>query len=157
MTPVEPVSASREYPARPVVGVGAVVVVDGRVVLIKRGQEPLEGHWSLPGGGVEVGEPLEAAVAREVLEETGLAVDVGPVVEVFDRITRDSDGRVQYHYVLIDYLCWPCGGAVRAGGDVADAVLADPGDLGGFALTGKARAVIARALVLHREAPRPVR
>jgi ADP-ribose pyrophosphatase YjhB (NUDIX family) len=126
-------------------------------VLIKRGAEPLKGQWSLPGGGVEVGETLPAAVAREMLEETGLEVDVGPVVEVFDRITRDGEDRVRYHYVLVDYLCWPVGGTLRAGGDVDDAVLADPTDLVRFGLTEKTTAVIARALELHREAPRAVR
>ena len=148
---------SRQYPARPIVGVGGVIVVGAHVVLIKRAFEPLKGHWSLPGGGVEVGETLEEAVAREMLEETGLVVEVGPVVEVFDRITRDEDGRVRYHYVLVDYLCWPVSGSLRAGGDVADAVLAEPADLDRFGLTTKAAAVIARALELHREAPRPVR
>ena len=94
---------SREYPERPVVGIGAVIVLDGKVVLIKRGSEPLKGQWSLPGGGVEVGETLEECVVREMREETGLDVEVGPVIEVFDRITCDPQGRVQYHYVLVDY------------------------------------------------------
>jgi ADP-ribose pyrophosphatase YjhB (NUDIX family) len=80
----------REYPERPIVGVGAVIVEGGKVLLIRRRYEPLKGQWSLPGGAVEVGEALERAVEREMLEETGLAVDVGPVIEVFDRITRDE-------------------------------------------------------------------
>ena len=86
-----------------------MITWDGKVVLIKRRYEPMQGQWSLPGGGVEVGETLEAAVAREMLEETGLQVEVGPVIEVFDRIMRDDDQRVRYHYVLVDYLCWPVG------------------------------------------------
>ena len=148
----------REYPERPIVGVGAVIVDErGRVVLIKRGVEPLKGHWSLPGGAVELGETLEASIAREVLEETGLDVDVGPVIEVFDRITVDDQRRVQYHYVLVDYLCWPVGGELRAGGDVDDAILVDPADLKEYNLTVKATAVIERALQLAREAPRPAR
>ena len=77
---------SRTYPERPIVGVGAVILVDGKVVLIKRRFEPLAGQWSLPGGTLEVGESLEAGTAREILEETGLVVEVGPVIEVFDRI-----------------------------------------------------------------------
>ncbi|HEY6361730.1 MAG TPA: NUDIX hydrolase [Vicinamibacterales bacterium] len=148
---------TRQYPERPIVGVGAVIMLDGKVVLIKRRYEPLKGQWSLPGGGVEVGETLEAAVARETLEETGLQVEVGPVIEVFDRIMRDDDQRVRYHYVLIDYLCWPVAGELRAGSDVDDAVLVDPENLKPYDLTKKATAVIERAVELAREAPRPAR
>ncbi|MBI4266532.1 MAG: NUDIX hydrolase [Acidobacteria bacterium] len=147
----------REYPERPVVGIGAVILDAGKVVLVKRRYEPLAGHWSLPGGAVELGETLTAGVAREMLEETGLDVEVGPVIEVFDRITVDEGRRVRYHYVLVDYLCRPVGGALRAGGDVDAAVLADPADLAGYHLTAKATAVIHRALELAREAPRAVR
>jgi ADP-ribose pyrophosphatase YjhB (NUDIX family) len=139
------------------VGVGAVIVDGERVVLIKRRYEPLAGQWSLPGGAVEVGETLEDSVAREMLEETGLDVEVGPVIEVFDRITRDEDGRVRYHYVLVDYLCWPIAGHLKAGSDVDDAVLVHPSDFGTFKLTAKATAVIGRALDLARGAPRTVR
>ena len=104
----------RPYPERPVVGVGAVVLDGARVLLIKRGNAPLKGQWSLPGGGVEVGETLEQAVAREVLEETGLTIEVGPIVEVLDRISRDGDGRVEHHFVLVDFVCRPTGGVLRA-------------------------------------------
>ena len=148
---------TREYPERPIVGIGAVIVDDGKVVLIRRRYEPLKGQWSLPGGGVEIGETLEAAVAREMLEETGLEVMVGPVIEVFDRIMLDDEQRVQYHYVLIDYLCWPIAGELRAGSDVDAAVLVAPADLKSYNLTVKATAVIERALELAREAPRPAR
>ena len=148
---------TRQYPERPIVGVGAVIVDEGKVVLIRRRYEPLKGHWSLPGGMVEIGEALEAALTREMLEETGLVVDVGPVIEVFDRITRDEERRVRYHFVLIDYLCWPSGGALRAGSDVDAAIWVDPVTLGEYALTEKATAVIQRGLTLAREAPRPVR
>ena len=138
--------SSRAYPERPFVGVGAVIVDQGRVVLIKRRFEPLAGQWSLPGGAVDVGETLVECVAREMLEETGLVVEVGPVVEVFDRIIRDGDGRVQFHYVLVDYLCRPTGGSLQAGSDVAEAVYAEPDDLARFALADPATAVIRRAL-----------
>ena len=148
---------TREYPERPIVGIGAVIVDDDKVVLIRRRYEPLKGQWSLPGGGVEIGETLAAAVAREMLEETGLEVMVGPVIEVFDRIMLDDEQRVQYHYVLIDYLCWPIAGELRAGSDVDAAVLVDPSDLKAYNLTIKATAVIERALQLAREAPRPAR
>jgi 8-oxo-dGTP diphosphatase len=139
---------TRSYPERPIVGVGAVVLVDGKVVLIKRRYEPLAGQWSLPGGTLEVGETLEAGAAREILEETGLVVEVGPVIEVFDRILVDPDQRVRYHFVLIDYLCRPIGGALQHGSDVDDVTLADPDDLARYALTTKATAIIRRALEL---------
>ena len=152
---------TRQYPERPIVGVGAVIVDAGKVVLIRRRYEPLKGHWSLPGGMVEIGEALEAALTREMLEETGLVVDVGPVIEVFDRITRDEEKRVRYHFVLIDYLCWPSegtlSGTLRAGSDADAAIWADPATLADYALTEKATSVIQRGLTLAREAPRPVR
>ena len=94
---------------------------------------------------------------REMLEETGLDIEVGPVIEVFDRITRDEDGQVRYHFVLVDYLCWPVGGELRASSDVADARFVDPSELPAYHLTKKANEVIARALELDREAPRAVR
>ncbi len=147
----------RQYPERPYVGVGAVVVDGGKVLIVKRKYDPLAGQWSIPGGGVEVGETLEDSVAREILEETGLEIAIGPVIEVFDRISRDGDGRVRYHFVLVDYLCWAVGGTLMPASDVADARFVDPEALAAYALTDKAMAVIARALELDRTAPRPVR
>ncbi len=148
---------TRKYPDRPYVGVGAVIVQGGQVLIVKRKYEPLAGQWSLPGGGVELGETLEDSVAREMLEETGLAIEVGPVIEVFDRITRDEQGGVRYHFVLVDYLCWPVGGELCASSDVADARFVDPSELPLYNLTVKATEVIARALELDQQAPRPVR
>ncbi len=150
-------SDTRRYPDRPFVGVGAVIVQDGRVLIVKRKYDPLAGQWSIPGGAVELGETLEASIAREMLEETGLEIEVGPVIEVFDRITRDEQGRVRYHFVLVDYLCWPVGGTLQAGSDVADARFVQPADLGPYQLTTKAAEVIGRALELDRDAPRAVR
>lgn len=144
------------YPDRPYVGVGAVIVHEGRVVLVKRRYEPLAGTWSIPGGAVEVGETLEACVAREMREETGFEVEVGPVIEVLDRITHDDSKRVLYHFVLVDYLCWPIGGELSAGTDVAEAVLAEPSDLPQYNLTEKATQVIERALELARDTPPPI-
>jgi ADP-ribose pyrophosphatase YjhB (NUDIX family)/ketosteroid isomerase-like protein len=142
----------RRYPPRPVVGVGGVIVDDQRVVLIKRKYEPLAGQWSLPGGTLELGESLEAGVAREVFEETGLDVVVGPVVEVFDRILLDAASRVQYHFVLVDYLCRPVGGTLRAGSDVDDAVWAIVGDLARYQITAKATAIVHRAVAMAADA-----
>ena len=148
--------SDRKYPDRPYVGIGGIIVHEGRVVLVKRRFEPLAGQWSIPGGAVETGETLESCLIREMAEETGFVVEVGPVVEVLDRITHDDDGRVLYHFVLIDYLCWPIGGELRAGSDVAEAVLAEPSELAQFQLTEKALAVIERALEMARDMPPPV-
>jgi 8-oxo-dGTP diphosphatase len=144
--------SKRLYPERPVVGVGAVIVQNGGVVLIKRRFEPLAGQWSLPGGTLELGETLEAGVAREIREETGLEVEVGPVIEVFDRILLDPDERVRYHFVLIDYLCRPTAGILAAGSDVAEAVLALPDELPRFRMTQKAVAVAERGLRMAADA-----
>lgn len=140
---------TRKYPKRPIVGVGAAVFDGASVVLIKRRFEPLQGRWSLPGGGLEVGETLEAGVAREIEEETGLTVAVGPVVEVFDRILLDDSGRVEYHFVLVDFLCRATGGTLTPGSDVMDAVLANPEMLNAYGLTKKAEEVIAQAVVMR--------
>jgi 8-oxo-dGTP diphosphatase len=110
----------REFPVAPLVGVGAVVVEQGRVLLVQRGTEPAKGKWSIPGGLIDVGESLREAVAREVLEETGLIVEPLELIELLDRIHRDGD-RVRYHYVIADYLCRVVGGTLLAASD-ADAV-----------------------------------
>jgi ADP-ribose pyrophosphatase YjhB (NUDIX family) len=110
----------REFPETPLVGVGAVVVHEDRVLLVRRGTEPLKGHWSLPGGLLEVGESLADGVVREVREETGLTVKPVELVELLDRIHKDGE-RVRYHYVIADYLCRVVGGALQAASD-ADAV-----------------------------------
>lgn len=138
----------REYPARPIVGVGGVVFIEGRVLLIKRRFEPLAGRWSLPGGVLELGETLAEGLAREMKEETGLDVVVGPVVDVFDRITRDDEGRARFHYVLVDSLCSVRAGAPVAGSDVADVALVEIGDLARYDLTPKTIEVIGRARTL---------
>jgi len=137
--------ASRLHPDRPIVSVGAVVIDGDRVLLVKRGQPPLEGQWSLPGGAVEVGETLDDALVREVREETCLDVRVGPVVDVLDRITRDAGGRVEYHYVIIDYLCRLVGGSLACASDADEARWVARGDLGSYALTVKVTEVIALA------------
>lgn len=145
----------RLYPTRPLVGVGGVIVDDDRVVLVRRRYEPLAGRWSLPGGTLEVGETLEEGAARELREETGLVVDVGPLIEVFDRIVRDESGGVQYHFVLVDFLCTPRGGSLAAGDDASDVALVPWDALGPFDLTHKTAAVIARARALLDPRPEP--
>ena len=110
----------RSYPEHPIIGVGAVIVDGGRVLLVRRATEPLKGEWSVPGGMLELGEKLRDGVRREVLEETGLIVEPGEVLDVFDSIFTDDEGRTEYHYVLIDYLCRPISGEAKAGTDVSD-------------------------------------
>lgn len=112
---------NREYPERPFVGVGAVIAEGGRVLLVKRGHAPAMGEWSIPGGTMEVGETVRQAVVREVREETGLIVEAKDLLGVFDQVLRDPTDRVQFHYVLIDFLCTPTGGQLKAGGDAAEA------------------------------------
>jgi ADP-ribose pyrophosphatase YjhB (NUDIX family) len=111
----------REYPDQPLVGVGAIIIEGDRVVLVKRGHPPLAGEWSIPGGVLEMGETLRQAAAREALEETGLTVEVGELLGVYDRILQDEEGRTRYHYVLIDFVCRRIGGEPEAAGDAADA------------------------------------
>ena len=103
------------------VGVGAIIINDNRVVLIKRAKPPLAGEWSIPGGMLELGETVREAAIREAKEETGLTVEPGELLGVFDRVLRDPESRVQYHYVLIDFLCRITGGELHAGGDAAAA------------------------------------
>jgi mutator protein MutT len=112
---------NREYPDRPFVGVGAIIVENGRVALIKRGHAPAAGEWSIPGGTMEAGETVREAVVREAREETELVVEPGELLGVFDRLLRDPDGRARYHYVLIDFQCRRIGGELKAGGDAAEA------------------------------------
>jgi 8-oxo-dGTP diphosphatase len=110
----------REYPQSPLVGIGAVIVEQNRVLLIRRGTAPLLGEWSLPGGVLECGETLREAVVRETREETGLLVETGEMLGVYERLIRDDEGRLRYHYVLIDFLCRPVSGDLKAGSDAAD-------------------------------------
>jgi len=128
-------------PDRPSVGVGAVLIHEGRVLLIRRGKEPLRGRWVVPGGTVELGETLEEALVREIQEETGLLVRPRQVVAVFDRIQRVAD-RVDYHYVIVDYLCDYVAGEARAGSDAEAVALVAPADLPAYDLPEKALEVV---------------
>jgi ADP-ribose pyrophosphatase YjhB (NUDIX family) len=136
----------REYPDRPIVGVGAIIIEQGRVLLARRGNPPRAGQWSLPGGAVEVGETLRAATEREALEETGLIVEAGQVVEILDRIIPGNNGAVQFHYVLVDFLCVCRGGELRAGGDAAEVAWAAEEKLGSYNLERTTLEVILKAL-----------
>lgn len=130
---------SRRYPVRPVLGVGAIILAENhdrrRVLLVERGNPPLAGLWSLPGGGVETGERLEEAVVREVLEETGLHVTPDSIATVFERIIRDDLGGFEYHYVLIDFFCTIQSGKLHAGSDSRNAAWFDIGALSSLPMT----------------------
>ncbi|MDZ4339150.1 MAG: NUDIX hydrolase [candidate division NC10 bacterium] len=141
---------SRTYPTRPVVAVGAVVVKAGKVLLVRRGHDPSRGLWSLPGGAVKSGEGLKEAVAREVKEECGIEVSVGDVVEVLDRIYADPEGRIQYHYVVVDFLASWRRGRLKAASDISDAAWVDPGAIRRLPLTVGLAAVLRKALGLRR-------
>lgn len=150
-------ASSREYPERPVVGVGGVVIQQGRVLLIRRGSEPLRGEWSIPGGTLELGESLQEGVARELLEETGLEVRVLEVIEVFDRIFLDESARSlerrpgpRFHFVIVDYLCERVGGDPCAGSDVTDVVFAREDELVQYHLTETATRVLKKAFEMAR-------
>ncbi|MFZ0815753.1 MAG: NUDIX hydrolase [Candidatus Sulfotelmatobacter sp.] len=111
----------REFPEVPLVGVGAIIIEDARVVLVKRRHPPLQDQWSIPGGVLEVGELVREAAVREAREETGLTVEAGELLGVYDRVLRDAEQRVQYHYVLIDFLCQRVAGDIAADSDAAEA------------------------------------
>jgi len=111
---------NREFPELPLVGIGAIIIEGEKVVLVKRAHPPIQGHWSIPGGVLEVGEMVREAAVREAREETGLIVEPGELLGVYDRILRDPERRVQYHYVLIDFLCRAVGGELLAASDAAE-------------------------------------
>jgi ADP-ribose pyrophosphatase YjhB (NUDIX family) len=142
--------AERRYPKRPLVGVGALIFRRDRILMAQRGKDPLKGWWSLPGGALELGELLEAAVCREVLEETGLEVEPVKLFEVFERIMRDVSGEPEYHYVLIDYVCRVVGGKLFPGDDVSVVEWVRRRDLPSLQITEGTLAVIERAFEQRR-------
>ena len=154
-------SSWREYPDKPIVGIGGVVIEDGKALLIRRGNEPLIGQWSIPGGTLELGETLTEGTVRELKEETGLEVRALDMIEVFERInfghgadetwsTMEERRRPRFHFVIVDFLCERISGAPVAGGDVTDVAWADEDDLEKFALTPTATRVIRKAFSLTR-------
>ena len=141
----------REYPERPIVGVGGVVVSNERALLVRRGKPPLEDKWSIPGGMLEPGETLQEGVRRELAEETGIDVRVLDMIEVFERISLDAFGRAKYHFVVLDYLCEAIGGDVHAGSDASDVVWAAESELAQYDLEPAAKRVVQKALEMARE------
>jgi 8-oxo-dGTP diphosphatase len=141
---------TRRYPQHPMVGVGATILRGEQVLLVQRGREPAYGKWSLPGGLVELGESLQAAICREVLEETNLTVQVVDVVAVLDRVLRDAVVQVEYHYVLVDFLCRGDAGEPSAGSDVLACEFVPVTDLGHYSLTSGTCAVVEKAVEMAR-------
>lgn len=157
--------SNREYPERPLVGVGGVVIEGGRALLVRRGTEPLRGEWSIPGGLLECGETLAAGVARELQEETGLTVRVLELIEALDRIFPDSGAeaaavpgadassaivRPRYHYVILDYLCERVSGEPRAGGDATEVAFAREDELHRYALSPHTLRVLGKGFAMAR-------
>lgn len=140
----------REYPERPLVGVGGVVIRDERTLLIRRGSAPLEGEWSIPGGMLELGETILEGVRRELLEETAIEVRVLDLIEVFERVTRDEAGKLKYHFVILDYLCEAVRGEAQAGSDVTAVAWARESELSKYSLTPTATRVIQKAFEIAR-------
>ncbi|HEX5410873.1 MAG TPA: NUDIX hydrolase [Terriglobia bacterium] len=145
----------REYPRQPIVGVGGVVIHGSRVLLVRRGTEPLRGKWSIPGGMLELGESLTGGVRREVREETGLKVRPMEAIAVVDRVQKNGR-QVRFHYVLIDYVCVPAGGRLRAGSDVMDARWVEQSELSIYKLGREAVAVISDAFEWVEKHLRPL-
>lgn len=141
----------REYPHQPRVAVGVVVVMDSRVLLVKRGREPSKGLWSVPGGLIELGEKLEDAARREVREETGIDVQIDKLLGVANNIVRDDDGKTRFHYVLIDYLAHPLTTSVRAQSDASDAKWVHFKDLSTYSLTKGAGRLIQRITAMKTD------
>lgn len=136
----------REYPSAPLIGVGAVIIKDDAVVLVRRANPPSRGEWSIPGGLVTIGETLTAAVRREALEETGLEVEPVRLVELLERIFPDDGGKIKYHYVLADYLCLVKGGRLRAGSDASEAVFAHKDELALYSLASITLRIITKVI-----------
>ena len=147
---------SRRYPSRPIVGIGAIITRGGAVLLVRRGGEPQKGIWSIPGGVLQLGETLEEGVRREVREEAGLDVRVVERVEVVERILPDATGRLEYHYILIDYLCERTGGTLRAADDAAEAAWVDRRDLDEYEITSGTIEVINRAFEVRDRLAKPI-
>ena len=132
------------------VAVGAVIVRNGRALIIKRAHEPRKGEWSLPGGLLELGESLQHAVRREIKEETNLDVDVGPVIETFDRVHRDDAGKIRYHFVIVDYVCWPKSGEPMPGSDADGVAWVTADEIDEYKVNAHAKAVILKGLEVSR-------
>ena len=128
-----------------------MVVRDGRALIIKRAHEPRKGEWSLPGGLLELGESLQDAICREIKEETNLEVVVGPIIETFDRVHHDDAGRIRYHFVIVDFVCWPGAGEAVPGSDADDVAWVTADQIDEYQVNAHAKDVILRGLNYHQQ------
>jgi len=142
----------RRYPDRPIMAVGAIVVKDGRVLLARRGKQPSYGLWSVPGGAVRLGERLRPATQREIREECGIEVELTDVIEVVERMVRDDGGRIQYHYVIVDYLARWVSGELAPSAEVLEARWVPPGEFPQYQMTAGTAEVIHRMLEAGKRA-----
>ena len=136
----------REYPDAPIIAVGAIIHDGARIVVIRRDREPAKGRWTFPGGGIELGETVRDALRREALEETGLEVEAGDLTAIVDRILPDDAGRIQYHYVILDFLARPIAGALRPGDDASDARWVGLSELDQLDMTEQAKEIARKLL-----------
>ena len=142
--------SAREYPENPQVAVGAIVIKDGRVLLVKRGQPPSEGLWAVPGGRVELGETLKEAVEREIIEETGLTICAGDPIYTFDVIERDDSGRIRFHYVIVDLMADYLSGKLNPSDDASEARWVTPEELEGLPMNETTRKVLTNVVDFSR-------
>jgi ADP-ribose pyrophosphatase YjhB (NUDIX family) len=141
----------REYAGHPMVGVGGIVLNEGKVLLVRRGQQPGYGKWSIPGGMVELGESLTEAIRREVLEECGIEIELADVIAVLERVIRREDERVRYHYILIDFLGYWKGGELQPASDILEARWADPSEMENLEMTDRTKQVVFEAMGLSEK------
>ena len=141
----------REYPERPIVAVGAAVCRDGRVLIVQRGKAPSKGVWTVPGGAVDLGETMRQAAAREVKEECDIEIEVGEVVGILDNVVHDKQGRIRYHYAIVDFAARHISGELRPNDELMDAAWISPSDFDAYDVPDKARKVLLNALTLYRQ------
>jgi ADP-ribose pyrophosphatase len=139
----------REYPERPIVAVGAAVCCQGRVLIVQRGKAPSKGVWTVPGGAVDIGETMRQAAAREVHEECGIEIEVGEVVGILDNVVRDEQGRIRYHYAIVDFAAQHVTGDLDISDELMDAAWIEPREFDVYQVPGKARRILLAALDLY--------
>jgi ADP-ribose pyrophosphatase YjhB (NUDIX family) len=142
----------RLYPQAPVASVGAIIIRHDKILLVKRGRQPSKGLWSIPGGAIELGESARNALKREVKEECGIDIRVGPIFDIVDKVTRDRKGRIVYHYIIIDFIAKYVKGSLKAATDITDVSWFSPREMAKLAMPARTRQVVLKVLK-NRECP----